>query len=515
MPTGPGSPGFRHSPIHRARPSDMKDPLVQALKGKDKLLYRLIHAIGWGLSKAPTWLVSGTCRLLGALTFRFSSRRHTILDGITRAFPERDQSWHEQIARIHCDRMFEMFLLILALPHWSESAVRRRFGLGDSLARLIIEHGQTRPIFFAIPHSALMESLTVIPLLMPQCPPIMTLYRPLDSTAAEAYVHWARERWGARLLARREGLLKAKKQLTSGHGIVGVLFDQSAGDLGHLTLFFNRVCSTTNLPGLLVAKSSALPIFLHTRREGFWRGTIEGSLIPESPSAAETVVRVNEALENHLRNDDSACASWFWAHKRWKGPQRARLALAFPRRKSYLKEQVRLLGLGELPRKTRIAIRLDPRPELLRTARRLVRVIRSQRPDAVFWLLVPEGLATEKFGPIDRTFTLPGDPRARRVELSRVNRQHLDMLFSLDPSRSATKESPLLECEYSAGVVLPGATRRAYRHATEVEPEDYLRNPWKAWRKLLPQAGLPLEILDDLVAVRPASKPSPSVEQQS
>lgn len=493
----------------------MNEPLAQSLKGKDKLLFGIIYTIGLLLAKAPTWMVEGLCHLLGAFTYRFSNRRHSILDGLTRSFPERDASWRERIARAHCDRMFEMFLLILALPHWSEKTIRKRFKLGDSLAGLVAEHGDKRPIFFAIPHSALMESLTLLPLLVPDCPPIMTLYRPLDSPAGEAYVHWARERWGVQMRARREGLLKSKNLLASGRGIVGVLFDQSAGDLGHLMLFFNRVCSTTNLPGLLIAKSGALPIFLHTRREGFWRGTIEGAHLPESNSTAEIVVRVNQGLENHLRRDDEACASWFWAHKRWKGPQRARQVLAFPRRKSYLKEQLRLLGLTDLPRGTRIAVRLDPRPELLPTARRLVRVIRSQRPDAVFWLLVPEGLESDKFGHIERRFTLPADARSRRAALDRINAEFVDMLFCVDPSRAASGESKRLQTDYSAGVVLPGAARGSYRHALEVEPAAYLRSPWNAWRALLPKAGLPLEILDALVATKPASKASPPAEESS
>lgn len=481
--------------------SNADTPQPSKLHGLDRLGYCLIWLLGWVLAILPTACSESLCRGLGAGVWRFSSRRHTILSQLERAFPDRPYAWRCDIGQRHCARMLEMFLLIIVLRHWSEATIRKRFRIGSSLQDLLDQNASTRPIFFAIPHSALMESLTVIPLLARNCPPVITLYRPLDSKAAEVYVNEARERWGADLVARREGLLKAKNHLASGKGIVGVLFDQSPGEFGHLLLFFNRVCTATNLPGLLIAKARALPVFLHTRREGFWRGTIEGEALPESASAAETVVTINRALEDHLRKDDEACANWLWAHKRWKGPQQRGHALEFPRRKSYLKEQMRMLGLSELPRRTRILLRLDPRPELLPTARRLLRVVRSQRPDAVFWLLVPEGLAFGRFGQIEQVITLPAEPKNRQAEIKRIRSQSVDMLFSLDPSRSAVAENRAIKAQFSAGVVLPGSAR-AYTQSVESENEAYLKAPWKTWRCLLPNLGLPVEILDDIVAKR-------------
>lgn len=465
---------------------------AKPLRGRDRISYGLIWLFGWILALLPAVFSQALCEGMGAAVWRFSGRRRIILSQLERAFPERSLEWRCHIGRRHCARMIEMFLLIVVLRHWPERVVRQRFRIGQSLQDILDQHGGKRPIFFAIPHSALMESLTLIPLLATNCPPIITLYRPLDSAGAERYVNQARERWGADLVARREGLLKAKNLLTQEKGIVGVLFDQSPGALGHLLLFFNRVCTATNLPGLLIAKSKALPIFLHTNREGFWRGTIQGEILPESPSVPECVVTINRALEDHLSKNDEACANWLWAHKRWKGPQRE--PLSFHHRKSYLTEQMQMLGLETMPRRTRVALRLSARPELLSTARRLLHIIRSQRPDAVFWLLVPEDLHVEEWPEVDHIFTLPTETKARRTAASELRALSFDLLFSLDPQPDAVQENRSLKPQTSAGIVLEGS-RRSYSYTATLSQDNYLQDPWSPWRELLPALGLPRDRL--------------------
>jgi lauroyl/myristoyl acyltransferase len=462
-----------------------------------------IYGLGWLLGKGPSFLAGGLCHFLGAVTYRLSDRRHSILSALERAFPEKDAAWREKIARMHCSRMFEMFLLILALPHWSPAKIRRRFRLDPSIEFVRQAAAEGKPVMFAIPHSALMESLTVIPTLDPSLPQIITLYRPLDSAAAEAYVHWAREKGGAQLVARKEGLMKAKNHLASPPSIVGILFDQSAGDLGHLMLFFNRVCSTTNLPGLLAAKAGAKIVFLHTHREGFWKGAIVAKPVEigTAPKPADIMDALHETLEEHLRSGDEACSNWFWAHKRWKGPQRRAHVLTFQTRKSYLPEQLARRGLATLPQRTRILLRLDARPELLPTARRVLRLLRNQRPDARFWVLAPEELDTGKYGPVEEIIRLPQDAEARIKTLKAVNDRYFDLLFCLDSSRAATQEARLLLVDFAAGVQLPGGPRKVYQVRASTSDAEYLKHPWTTWKHLFTQMGIAPEAIDPAAGV--------------
>ncbi|MFP4540626.1 MAG: lysophospholipid acyltransferase family protein [Opitutales bacterium] len=471
-------------------------------EGEPKLspLQRLLYGVLWVLGKLlavlPDSFARGLCWILGRSMDRFSSRAHAVRGALERCFPEREGAWRERIARLHAERMFEMFLLILAMPHWSEKEVRRRFAVAPSLDEIFQRHGGKRPLLLALPHSTLMEAMTALPLLARHAPPITTLYRELDLPAAERYVRRARERWGVRFVARKEGLLKAKRAMAEGDGGVGLLFDQSAGHRGHLTLFFDRTCTTSNLSGLLAAKTGAVPVFLQVRRTGFWCGVMEGVELPPSDDPLEVVFRLNEELEAQLAGDDDICANWFWAHLRWKGPQRSHLMLAFRQRKSYLDQQLRRAGRAEMPRKTRIAVRLDPRPEHLATGRRVLEIIRSQRPDAVFWLLIPETLAEADLPPADRRFPLASDPATRRAQLEAINALFVDALFSFDDSPSAVRERRIWQVEFAAGII-PPRTRRIYDREYAVDASSYAIDPWSAWRELLPTMGLPAEVLEE------------------
>ena len=52
-------------------------------------------------------------------------------------------------------------------------------------------------------------------------------------------------------------------------GAVVFLFDQNAGSRGALTLFMDRVCSTSELAGLLAEKCKARVGFIYPERTGF------------------------------------------------------------------------------------------------------------------------------------------------------------------------------------------------------------------------------------------------------
>jgi len=83
-----------------------------------------------------------------------------------------------------------------------------------------------------------------------------------------------------RLLSRREGFAEALAILRR-KGCVGVLFDQNAGTRGPHPPH-GRVCSSTELPGLLAAKFGAELRTFYPRRTAFWRVTFESNPVPST-----------------------------------------------------------------------------------------------------------------------------------------------------------------------------------------------------------------------------------------
>ena len=460
----------------------------------------LIGILGWILGKSPVWVVKCLCRLLGWAVWHFSDRRHSILGSLSRAFPEKSEEWHRQIGREHASRMFEMFLLILATPHWSQRKCLDRVKVGASIRALLEGPRRDEPMVFLIPHAAMTEATTMLGGLYSPTPKIVTLYRPLDFKPAERYVKRARGRFGVELVSRREGLLKAKKQLQSGHGVAAILFDQSAGSQGHLMLFFDRVCSTTNLPGLLTVKGKAQPVLVRTRRDGFWRGTIEAQLLPKCGDPAAVMTHAHIALETIVRSDDNHSADWFWAHKRWKGTLRPPTFLGFPERKSYLSEQMKLLGMECLPRNTRVVVRLDPRPEMLGVARKVLHLLTVRRPDAQFWLLVPEDLDSEQVPEGDRTISLPAPRRSRWGVLDSVNREFVDVLVGLDPSAAAVGEARRIQCDLRVGVCHRKPAGKTYHRHVVVSEASYVGDPFAAWIQLFEQLGINKESIEEVLS---------------
>ena len=167
-----------------------------------------------------------------------------------------------------------------------------------------------------------------------------------------------------RLLSRREGFAQALGILRS-KGCVGILFDQNAGDQGALTLLLGRVCSSTELPGVLAAKFGAELRTFYPRRTAFWRVTFETDPVPNDGTAAGATLALNRWLEGALA-DEGLCASWLWAHDRWRNQD-------VPERRLRLEAKRNLLAAGPArPRPGRPSAEhagLDPPAELARGRR--------------------------------------------------------------------------------------------------------------------------------------------------
>ena len=64
-------------------------------------------------------------------------------------------------------------------------------------------------------------------------PEFGSIFRPLDNPSADEFVKRSRERFGMRLLSRKEGFAEALKILRR-RGLIGVLFDQNEIGRAHV-----------------------------------------------------------------------------------------------------------------------------------------------------------------------------------------------------------------------------------------------------------------------------------------
>jgi heptosyltransferase-2 len=461
----------------------------------DRLIPFALNVLGRLLALTPEGILRAVSALGGGLILWVAPRRRRLLrSNLHHAFPERPRSWRRAVARESSRRLVETTLLSIAAPFLSERRIRRIAGLGpsvDSLARELAE--RPRPVVLATLHVALWESQTWLKLLSPvPLPEFGIIFRPLDNAAADAFVKRTRERHGMRLLSRREGFSQALGILR-GKGCVGVLFDQNAGLQGALTLVLGRVCSSTELPGVLAAKFGAELRTFYPRRTAFWRVTFESDAVPFDGTPAGATLALNRWFERAM-DDPDLCASWLWAHDRWRNQDIPSVRLRLEARRNLLGADLSARGLSELPRKTRIWVRMPNWLGDVAMALPLLRSLRASRPDAEVTLLAKPAFAPllESFGVADRIRPLPPHGPLYGAHFAGLRAAYPDTWILLTNSLRGDLEARLSGCPQRFGILRPGRSRPFLTEAYRL-PEGFdeaHHHQFELWENFLKNFGL-------------------------
>ncbi len=440
------------------------------------MLKLLLQALGWILAHAPEPLLHGLSAVLGELIYwTVPRRRRLALANLDHAFPGRSPAWRRRTARASSRRLVETGLLSLATPYLGERRLRLIIQAAPGLVDLVnLAHQAPRATVLITPHMAYWEAQTCMPLVLPAPFPEMgVIYRPLDNAAADSWVKRARERFGMRLLSRKEGFAESLKILRR-QGIIGILFDQNAGLQGALTTLFGRVCSTSELPGLLVEKFSAQMVVLYPRRLGFWRVELHLEPVAHDGTVAGATVAGNRWLETKLGGEDDLCASWLWAHDRWRNQDIPAKRLRLEAKRDFLAADLQARGLTALPRGTRVFIRLPNWLGDVVMALPLLRALRVSRPDAEITLLArPQFLPLlETWNVADRLQPLPPRGPGYFLHFWRLRRAYPDVWLLFTNSLRGDLEAWLTGCRQRFGLLRPGKFRPLVSHAYRV-PADF------------------------------------------
>ncbi len=433
----------------------------------------MLKLVGWLVAHAPEPLLRCFTAVAGDFIFNcLPRRRRLVLSNLHHAFPEKPAHWHRAIGRESCRRLIETALLSLATPFLSEPRAREIVSAAPSLVTaLTTHHASPAPTLICSPHLAYWEAQTWMSLVVPgPFPEFGTIFRPLDNAAANAFVQASRERFGIKLLSRKEGFAEALKILRR-RGFVGVLFDQNAGLQGALTLLFDRVCSTTELPGLMARKFDARVYGIFPRRLGFWRVEISVQRISAVAGSSDGVtIGLNRWLEELLRSDDNLCASWLWAHDRWRNQDMPARRFRLEAKRDLLAAELALRGLPPMPRRTRIWIRLPNWLGDVVMALPLLRALRAGRPEAELTLVGRAAFRplVELAGIADRFEALPRRGPGYFAHFRRLRAEFPDVWVLLTNSFRGDLEAWLSGTRQRFGAVRAGAPRPLLSHAYRV-----------------------------------------------
>jgi len=430
-----------------------------------------LNVLGRIVALTPEAFLRAVAAVGGELILWVAPRRRRLLrSNLHYAFPGKPRAWRRSIARESSRRLVETAMLSLAAPFLSDARIREVASLGPSTEALSRDlAARPRPVVLATLHLALWESQTWLKLISPvPLPEFGIIFRPLDNAAADAFVKKSRERHGMRLLSRREGFAQALGILR-GKGCVGVLFDQNAGDQGALTLLFGRVCSSTELPGVLASKFGAELRTFYPRRTAFWRVVFESDLVPSDGTAAGATLALNRWLEKAMA-DEALCASWLWAHDRWRNQDVPRRRLHLAAKRNLLAEDLAARGLSALPRNTRVWIRLPNWLGDVAIAVPLIRAVRASRPDAEITLLCKKAFVPllGALGVAEKVRALPPRGAAYFSRFTALRPAYPDVWILLTNSVRGDLEARLAGAPQRFGIARPGRSRRLLTHTYPV-----------------------------------------------
>jgi heptosyltransferase II len=357
-------------------------------------MVNVLKFVGWILAHAPTLGVRALAWLLGAiLYFGVPWRVRLVHANLHHAFPERSRSWRRAVARKSCHRLAEMALFALASPYFTRQRVLANFNIPqDMRVAVSSEARQGRGSVFMIPHFTLSEMTTMCPVIDPIFDGTLGMFRPLNQGKIDAWVKHVRERWGCRLMSRKDELKQVHAALSDGDHIA-ILFDQNAGGAGLIFPFFDRLVSATHLPGLFAKRHRMAAFVMFPRRVGFWKVNAEWIMLEQHLSAEEIAFAAHDALAEHLARSADHCADWLWMHNRWKNAHtHFKKRFHLNSRKVRLNEYLAFHGQTETNKHTRYWFRLPGSHDEISSLEPHIHAISDARPDVEITLL---GLAHE------------------------------------------------------------------------------------------------------------------------
>ena len=419
------------------------------------LITRMVVLLMKILGKMPEVLQQSICWVFGRILYYLvRSKRNVMLSNLYTVFPDKSDKWRRKLAKVNCSRWVETVWFCIIGSVFDKEDVRKRITLDSSVEKWFDDLSKNpRASVALVPHLNLLESITWLPACSDKTPNAGVVFRQLRNKFVDNWVHKTRERFGLQLISRKRGAAPLQRILAD-NGVIAILFDQSAGDTGILTTFFNKLASSTDLPGRLVEKTRADVGYLYIRRTGFGRGCIHYEPMYYQYEAKGVTLESNKWLADKLLTDSAFYENWLWMHKRWKTQYLPRRRFAIEQKRNCLQESLSFNGLSELQKKTRVFIRMPNWLGDCIMAIPLLLALRKGRPDFELNLVVNNAFIPllEKHNIGDAYHPLPQKGFSYFYQFMKLSKKYPETYILLTNSFRSDLESFLTGAQQRFGI---------------------------------------------------------------
>jgi len=284
----------------------------------DKILEFGLLLLFWCIRIIPVRLAGAVGATIGRTAFLILTRhRNNTIKNLERIYPKREHAWHIKTAR---ESFAELGRTMLELPHVflrsKEFLLSRIEVEGIESFHEMME--QKRGLFLAACHHSNWELGALSFSLLGYSSNL--IYRPVKQPRLNQYLKQCRERFGAQLHSRQDGLRWIPRTLKQGSSI-GIMIDQHMSQ-GIQVPFLGHLANTTELPAPFVIKNNT-PLFgVALMRIGhsfkfklrFWPIPTPQMTGDKEKDTLRIMSLINESFEEVIHDRPEL---WLWIHRRW------------------------------------------------------------------------------------------------------------------------------------------------------------------------------------------------------
>jgi KDO2-lipid IV(A) lauroyltransferase len=265
----------------------------------------------------PLWLTHAIAAGIGRLAFRFRRARCVIEANLRLCFPELSDAERDALARENLIETVKTFAELGAMWRWPAAktlGLIRRIEGKEAVDAVAGQH----PLIFLTPH---LGSWELAGLYASFQQPVI-LYRPSRKyPRLDAFIRYARERGGARLIAADRRGLRTVHECLKHNGVVGILPDHEPTSVGAgvFAPFFGVAAFTAPLIPRLARSYGAKVFFGYCERLPGGQGFI-GHYIPApaeiySEDMDIAAAALNRGIEDCVRR---CPAQYLWNYRRFR-----------------------------------------------------------------------------------------------------------------------------------------------------------------------------------------------------